>query len=99
MQKNILLTGLVLLSLVAVLGFVMAHEGVHTTKGINYNVETTRGIINLPDGTQVGGNPTNFIQLTRDRVLRTTVGDHLFLVGTKINCDHGPGQPDPCGGT
>ncbi len=63
------------------------------------DVHTNKGILDLPEGTFIGGHPKKFLILIKKIKLETTKGLIEFKSGTKINCDHGPGQPDPCGGT
>ncbi len=99
MQKKIFIGSLILLlGLVSVLGFVVADspDKRWETEGINYRVATSIGYVDLPDGTFVGGGPSDFITLTKKRVLTTTRGDVKFARGTKVNCEHEPGEPDPC---
>jgi len=45
----------------------------------------------------IGGNPNNFITLEEDRSMDTEDHGNIdFGEGAKIDCDHSPGEPDPC---
>ncbi len=63
---------------------------------IAYNVHTNKGVLNLPRGKRIGGNPKNFIVITKKTKLVTTGGVIEAKPGTKIDCEHEPGEPDPC---
>lgn len=60
-------------------------------------VQTSGGVLNLVAGTQLGGNPLNYVILTRDTVMATEQGPVTVPNGTIIDCDPMPGEPDPCG--
>jgi len=60
------------------------------------NISTSNGFLNLTNGTFVGGNPPNYIVIDQTVSMQTTEGEIEFEAFEKINCDHEPGQPDPC---
>ena len=60
-------------------------------------IQTTNGTANLTEGTLVGGNYANSINLTENTTLHIEdEGWKVFGADTQINCDHEPGYPDPC---
>lgn len=62
-------------------------------------VLTSNGVIDLPEGTMVGGQPENYIILEETVTLQTTLGPQNFTNGTLIDCEHEPWEPDPCTGS
>ena len=95
MRKNIILSGLFILVLLLAVGFVIATNHFALSEEAQ-DVSTSNGVLDLPEGTLVGGEPINYITLTEDVTLETTSGTQNFTNGTKIDCDHAPGYPDPC---
>jgi len=95
MRKNIILGGLFILVLLSAVGFVIANSHFELSEEA-LNVPTSNGTLDLPNGTLVGGEPTNYITLTEATTMETTTGPETFTAGTKIDCDHSPGEPDPC---
>ena len=110
MENNALKTFLIILGVI-VLGVILAYVlpklgvsgrgvdsyGVYTLALAANGVQTNVGTVNLPVGTYLGGNPYIFILMTQDLTLLTEEdGWHYFPVGTKIDCQHDTGEPDPC---
>lgn len=60
-------------------------------------VSTSNGVLDLPAGTYVGGNPSNYVTLTQGTFMLIDSGYEFFPVDTKVDCDPQPGYPDPCG--
>ena len=96
MRKNIILGGLFILVLLSAVGFVIATNHFELSEEAQ-DVSTSNGILDLPEGTLVGGEPINYITLTEDVTLETTEGSQNFTAGMKIDCSHEPWEPDPCG--
>lgn len=97
MRKNIILGGLFILVSLSMLGLVIATNHFELS-GEAQGVSTSNGVLDLPNGTLVGGNPINYITLTEAITMETTEGSQNFTAGMKIDCDHAPGEPDPCSG-
>ncbi len=75
---------------------VIASGQAYTLSKGEKNVETDVGLVTLYEGTNVGGDPYNYISLTEGIFLQTTDGEIFFEAGTKVDCDVPPGHPDPC---
>jgi len=101
MGKKFILNALFILVLLLMLGFAIAigpcptEEGCELSKKVR-DVLTSNGTIDLPNGTLVGGEPTNFITLEENKTMKTTEGPKNFTIGMKIDCDYEPWEPDPC---
>lgn len=96
MDKKILFGILISLGvLVTLFGFVMASSHYVLSEEAQ-GVVTSTGVRDLPEGTKIGGSPTNYILLTEEVTLQTTSGPETFSSGTRIDCDVDPGEPDPC---
>jgi len=98
MKKNIILGGIFILSLMLVLGFVVAKTPVYELSQNYTGIQTSAGIVTLYAGTMLGGQPSNYATLDNQETFQTTVGPKTFAAGTMIDCDHAPGEPDPCDG-
>ena len=101
MKKRNIVIVLLTLTLLLTFSIVIADDVYELYQDAN-DVPTSIGVIDLPAGTIIGGNPTiNFIILLEETdmwVIGTVPNPELvtFAAGTKIHCEHGPGQPDPC---
>jgi len=99
MKKNIILGSIFALGLILMFGFVVASShGPYELSEEAADVSTSNGVLDLPDGTMVGGDPSNYITLSAETTMETTSGTQTFQVATKIDCDHDIGEPDPCSG-
>lgn len=97
MEKRILIASLIiLLGLVLMFGFIVAEGGPSELSEEAEDISTSNGVLDLPEGTLIGGNPTNYITLSEGTTLETTAGSEYFASGTKIDCDVPPGEPNPC---
>ena len=100
MRKNILVVVAicVLLLAISIAAVYAGNSRVLTLDEEEPGVLTSAGTIDLPEGTKLGGSPTNYITLSEDiYVMTVEEGEQTIELGTLINCDHPPGTPDPCG--
>lgn len=102
MRKSVILSALFILVVLLTLGFAVAVNSqcpsilaCELSEEV-IDVQTSSGLLNLPNGTLVGGNPLDYITLTENITMETTVGTKNFTDGMKIDCDPPPNYPDPC---
>lgn len=87
----------IVLAALAAIAAAYAYMHIEMVGENTYGVETDAGVRNIAVGAMIGGQYSNHVTLTQEKTILTAGSGYvLFDAGTEINCEHEPGEPDPC---